>query len=90
MDAVGHNFTLCVKGTEGSCEKALITPEGTVFLPNVSILSEGIQYLTLLHYNKKQVVIFLAAKGYIQAYTYQACPYRHKGFILLLTNYFTS
>lgn len=63
MDAMGHNFTLCVKGTDGSCEKALITPEGTVFLPNISIASEGIHYFTLLHYNMKQVAIFLAAKG---------------------------
>lgn len=60
---MGHKFTLCVKATDGSCEKALITPDGTVFLPNISIASEGIQYLTLLDYNKKQVVIFLAAKG---------------------------
>ena len=93
MDATGHNFTLCVKGTDGSCEKGLITPEGIVFLPNISIASEGIQYLTLLHYNMKQVAIFLAAKGGYSPpfpYTRQACPYRHKGFILPFTNYFTS
>lgn len=46
------------------CEKALITPKSTVFLPSISTASEGFPYLTLLHYNmKKQVVILLAAKG---------------------------
>jgi len=93
MAATGHNGTLCVIGTDGLCEQALIAPDGTVFLPNISIASEGIQYLTLPHYNMKQVVIFLAAKGgYFSPfpYTHQACPYRHKGFILPFTNYFTS
>lgn len=63
MDAAGHKFTLCVKGTDGWGEKAPIAPKGAVFLPNISIASEGIQYLTLLHHNMKQVAIFLAAKG---------------------------
>lgn len=47
-----------------SCEKALITPKSTVFLPRISTASEAFPYLTLLHYNMKgQVVILLAAKG---------------------------
>lgn len=63
MDATGHNFILCVKGTDGWCEKAPIAPKGAVFLPSISIASEGIQYLTLLHHHIKQVAIFWAAKG---------------------------
>lgn len=75
MDTTGHNFTLCVKGTDVLREKDVITPKGTVFLPNISIASDGIQYLTLLYYNIKQVTIFSAVKGDIPPPPTPTFPY---------------
>lgn len=54
-------------------EKDLITPKGPVFLPNIFVASEGIQYLTLLHYNVKEVTVFSPPTPPFP-YTHQACP----------------
>lgn len=55
---MGHNFTLCAKGTDGPCEKALALRDSFLvarFLLDISTASEVTQYLTLLHYNMKHV-----------------------------------